>query len=238
MPIFRTLFDFPLMLMDKINWLPDGPKPDLLGERLEQLRSQLQIQEPELLSQRTGTTYHLQDQGDGEFQFKIWDRQIILKFPQLVAFDAQSNSDISGSSLAMILYYLATCDGTQPTGNWISFSELPDGRFYNQAFQGYTGGKLSQLFGNNFDLFCEAAERTNGERVYQLGDAAYQFYVLPKVSLLLITWRGDEEFNATYQVLFDETSSHHLPTDASAIIGSILTGRVIGAMEKINENRN
>jgi hypothetical protein len=221
--------------MNKINWLPDGPKPDLLGKRLEQLRSQLQVQEPELLSKRTGTTL---DQQSGEFQFKTWDRQIILKFPQLIAYDAQSSSEIGGSSLAMILYYFATCDGTQPTGNWISFSELTDGRFYNQAFQGYTGGKLGQVLGNNFDLFCQAAERARGERVYLLGDAAYQFYVLPKVSLLLITWQGDEEFNATYQVLFDETINHHLPTDASAITGSMLIGQVIGAMEKINENRN
>lgn len=224
--------------MDKINWLPGGEKPDLLGPRIEQLRMQLQDQQPELLSKRTGTTYFPQDQDHGEFQFKTWDRQVILKFPQLDASDAQSRSEIGDSSLALILYYFATCDGKLPADNWISFSELPEGRFYNQAFQGYTGGKLSQVFGNNFELFCQAAESANGERVYLLGDAAYLFQVLPLVKLLLVTWRGDEDFNATYQVLFDESINHHLPTDASAIIGSILTGRIIGELEKINENRN
>jgi hypothetical protein len=227
-----------MLNMNKIDWLPNEPKPDLLGGRLEQLRSQLQDQDPEILSQRTGTIYRLLEEQGGEFEFDLWDQCVRLKFPELIAYDVQTSSELGGSTLAMILYYFATCDGTQPSGNWISFSELPDGRFYNQAFQGYTGGKLGQIFGNDFDLFCRVSEITNGGRVYQLGDAAYQFYVLPLVSLLLVTWRGDEDFNATYQVLFDETIRNHLPTDASAITGSILTGRLIGAMEKINENRN
>lgn len=223
---------------NKIDWLPGGPKPDLLGERIAQLRGQLQNLEPEQLAKRTGTIYLPSNQDSGEFQFNLWDREISLKFPELIAYDAHSNAEISGSTLAMILYYFTTCDGTQPSGNWISFSELPEGRFYNQAFQGYTGGKLGQVFGNDFKLFCQVSEKMNGARAHMLGDAAYQFYVLPLVSLLLVTWRGDEDFNATYQVLFDETISHHLPTDASAITGSILTGRIIGGLEKMNENRN
>jgi hypothetical protein len=161
-----------------------------------------------------------------------------LKFPEFIAHDQDTGSELGGSTLAMMLYYFATCDGTQPSGNWISFSELPEGRFYNQAYQGYTGGKLAQVFGNDFDLLCQVSENMKGERVYLLGDAAYQFRVLPLVSLLLVTWRGDEDFNATYQVLFDDAISHHLPTDAGAITGSILTGRLIGELETINEDRN
>jgi hypothetical protein len=220
--------------MNKFDWLPDGPKPDLLGVRLEQLRSQLQNKNPELLAQRTGTTLNQQSRN---FQFKLWDRRVVLNFPELIAHDQDTGAELGGSSLAMILYYFATCDGTQPSRKWISFSELPEGRFYNQAYQGYTGGKLAQVFGNDFDLFCQVSEKMGGERVYLLGDAAYQFYVLPSVSLLLVTWRGDEDFNATYHVLFDETISHHLPTDAGAITGSILTGRLISELETINENR-
>ena len=126
----------------------------------------------------------------------------------------------------------------KPSGRWISFSELPDGRFYNQAYQGYTGGKLAQAFGDDFDLFCQVAENIDGKRVYLLGDAAYEYSVFPHVSVLLVTWRGDEDFSATYQILFDANVSHHLPTDACAIIGSNLTGRLIVEMESINENRN
>ncbi|MBE9474513.1 MAG: DUF3786 domain-containing protein, partial [Chloroflexi bacterium] len=108
----------------------------------------------------------------------------------------------------------------------------------NQAYQGYTGGKLGQVFGNDFDIFCQVAKNMHGKRVYLLGDAAYEFNVLPLVSLLVVTWQGDEDFDATYQILFDAAVSHHLPTDASAIIGSILTHLLIVEMESINENRH
>jgi hypothetical protein len=184
------------------------------------------------------TIYHPLDQSSGEFHITLWDRQLVIKFPEFVAHDQRTGEKISGSSLAMLLYYYVTCDGTKPSGQWISFSELPDGRFYNQAYQGYTGGKLSQVFGNDFDIFCQVAENMHGTRVYLLGDAAYEFNVLPLVSLLVVTWQGDEDFDATYQILFDAAVSHHLPTDASAIIGSILTHRLIVEMESINENRN
>ena len=219
-------------------WKLYESKPDLLGRRLDELRSQLAVQNPEQLANRTGTTYNILDQSSGEFHILFWDRQVVLKYPQLHAQDQLTGKEIIGSSLALLLYYYATCDGTKQSGEWISFSELPDGRFYNQAYQGYTGGVLAQVFRNDFNLFCQVAENMKGRRVYLLGDAAYEFYVLPLVSLLLVTWRGDEDFNATYQVLFDESISHHLPTDACAITGSILTRRIIGEMEKINENRN
>jgi hypothetical protein len=224
--------------MSNIDWMPNGPKPDLLGRRLDELRGNLVDQDPEQLAKRTGTNYHPLDQSSGEFHLTLWDRQLVMKFPQLLAHDQQTGEEIGGSSLAMLLYYYATCDGTKPSGQWISFSELPDGRFYNQAYQGYTGGVLAQVFGNDFDLLCQVAEKVNGKRVYLLGDAAYEFSVLPLVSLLLVTWRGDEDFNATYQILFDAAVNHHLPTDASAIIGSNLTHRLTVEMESINENRN
>jgi hypothetical protein len=224
--------------MNKLSWLPNEAKPDLLGSRLGELRSQLQDQNPEQLALKTGTTYHPLDRSSGKFSITLWDRQLVIKFPELVAHERKTGAEISSSSLAMLLYYFATCDGTKPSGQWISFSELPDGRFYNQAYQGYTGGKLAQVFGHDFDVFCQVAENMDGKRVYLLGDAAYEFTVLPLVSLLLVTWRGDEDFNATYQVLFDAAVSHHLPTDACAIIGSNLTHRLIVGMESFNENRN
>jgi hypothetical protein len=74
--------------------------------------------------------------------------------------------------------------------------------------------------------------------VHLLGDAAYVYNVLPMVNLLVLTWQGDEDFDATYQVLFDAAVTHHLPTDAGAITASILTGRLVSGSEKNNENRD
>lgn len=224
--------------MNNLSKLPDPSKPDLLRRRLDELRQQLRSQNHEQLAVRTGSIYRSLDQSSGEFHLKLWDHHLAIKFPELVAYNRHSGEETSEINTAMLLYYYATCDGTRPTGQWISFSDLPDGRFYNHAYQGYTGGKLAQVFSNDFDKFCQVAENLNGKRVYLLGDAAYEFYVLPLVSVLLVTWQGDEDFNATYQILFDAAVKHHLPTDACAIIGSNLTRRLTVEMESVNENRD
>jgi len=55
------------------------------------------------------------------------------------------------------------------------------------------------------------------------------FQALPRVPLMLTYWLGDEDFPSSCKVLFDESASHYFPIDACAILGSMLTGRVIRA---------
>jgi len=219
-------------------WMSPEEKPDLLAARLDEMRGELITKDPEELADLTGTTFNRTEQENGEFRFQLWERDVALSYPGLVTSDRQSGEQLSSSSQALVLYYFLTCDGTRPSGQWISFSELPDGRFYNQAYQGYTGGKLAQVFQNDFDKFCLTAESLGGRRVHLLGDAAYEYNVLPMVNLLVVTWQGDEDFNTTYQVLFDAAVTHHLPTDAGAITASILAGRLAVELEKSNENRD
>jgi hypothetical protein len=219
-------------------WLIGESKPDLLAARLIELSDELSNKDPGLLADFTGTNFYRKDQESAEFRFHLWGNEVALVFPGFIALDKKSGEQLPSSSQALVLYYFSTCDGTGASGQWISFSELPDGRFYNQAFQGYTGGKLAQVFQNDFDHFCLTAEKLGGKRVHLLADAAYEYNVLPMVNLLIVTWKGDEDFNATYQVLFDSAVPHHLPTDACAITASILTGRLVSESEKNNENRN
>lgn len=224
--------------MNRMAWATNQEKPDLLGDRLEELRAGLKSINPVDLAAKSGMVYQSHSKGEGVFIVKVWDRQVIISFPELIASEAQNGSRLGDSSQALLLYYLSTCDGTPPAGQWVSFSELPDGRFYNQAFQNYTGGRLAQVFGNHFAAFCQVSENLGGKRVYLLGDAAYMFPILPLVDLLVLTWRGDEEFDATYQILFDAAVKHHLPTDACAVLGSNLTRKLSEEMESLDENRN
>jgi hypothetical protein len=126
----------------------------------------------------------------------------------------------------MLAYYFYTADGTPPSGTWISFSELPDGKFYTAAFQGYTGNELAKAFGNDLPTF-EAAAKKLGGRKETFADVAYAFRALPQVSLLAAGWAGDEDFPPSYRILFDAHSGHQTTADACAILGSTLTRRLI-----------
>jgi len=127
---------------------------------------------------------------------------------------------------ALLAYTFYTSDGALPAQEWIAFTELPNGRFYTNAFQGYTGNKLARAFGNDVKGFAETAVSIGGNPV-EFADAAFQFQVLPKVPVLVAYWMGDEDFPPSYKLLFDANINHHMPTDACAIIGSMLTSKLL-----------
>ena len=115
--------------------LSNESKPDLLALRLDELREKIASQEPVRLAENTGTSFFQLEPNCGEFHFLLWYRDFVLSYPEFVTFEKHTRDQVSSTSLALVLYYFLTCDGTMPTGRWISFSELPDGRFYSHAFE-------------------------------------------------------------------------------------------------------
>lgn len=131
--------------------------------------------------------------------------------------------------LALIVYHIAMSDGCKPTGELISFAELPDARFYVSAFQGYTGDALVRALGPLADERLEAAVgRLGGTLLAGFpSDFSWLIPALPRVPVVVSWWNADEEFPARAEMLFDTTASHHLPTDGCAILSSWLTHKLI-----------
>jgi hypothetical protein len=205
--------------------LPADAKPGLLNDRIAELRHALAGFDPAALARRTGSRLKIEDQETALF-LSLWDHAIRISFPGCIAREVESGCELSIPDQALLLYYFITCDSETAAGRWIAFSELPNGRFYTQAFQGYTGFKIVQAFGSDLEAFCGAAESLGGLRTSH-GDAAYRFQALPNVPLLTVYWLGDEDFPPSCQILFDAAVSHHLPTDACAILGSSLVQKLI-----------
>jgi hypothetical protein len=205
-----------------------SPDPSLFASRIEELRLQLKGVDPQLLATRTGSAFKGNAPGEGYFHLELWGRSIQLSYPAFQASYFPENTPLPEMSLALLLYYFLTADGSPPTERWISFAELPDGRFYNHAFQGYTGKELEKHFGNHQAQFERAAQQIGG-CPFSFGNAAFTFRALPRIQLLAVFWQGDEDFPASFQILFDACASHYLPTDAYAILGSALTRRLIQA---------
>lgn len=204
-----------------------GDRTNHLLARVNELRASLRNTDPSTLADHTGTSYKPADRGKGEFHLQVWGREVTLPFPELNTRDSQTRKELAITIQALILYYFQTADGTPVANQWISFSELPDGRFYNQAFQGYTGKELVRVFQSG-TAFEDAAQKLGGVR-QSFGDAAFAFQVLPRVSLMVVFWRGDEDFPSSFQILFDASAGRYLPTDACAIAGSMLTRQLVAS---------
>ncbi|MCP4422981.1 MAG: DUF3786 domain-containing protein [Chloroflexi bacterium] len=194
---------------------------DALANRVGELREELRGRDTAVLVQNTAATFRA-----GEFHLPLWGQDVIITWPDFVGRDAKSGKPLPTFLMAMLAYYFHLADGAPLAGEWIAFTELPDGQFYTTAFQGYTGHKLAGAFGNDLAAFIRAGERSGGRRE-SLGDAAFAFRALPRVELLVVCWLGDEDFPPSYRVLFDTAVSHHLSTDACAILGSTITRRLL-----------
>lgn len=125
-----------------------------------------------------------------------------------------------------MLYNLVTSDGTPLSEHWVSFADLPDGRMYHPAFQGYSGNEIVKRFGFELDAFREVCAKAGGKFV-EIGSASFVFRALPCVPLLANYWLGDEDFPSSCRILIDEYACHYLPIDACAILGSMLAQKLI-----------
>jgi hypothetical protein len=193
---------------------------DRLTSRVDVLRTELAQQTALVLAAMSGA-----ELVEDEIQLQMWGRQVKIATPAFIVRD-EGGEQLDSLTQAMLVYYLHTADGAEPSNEWMAFTELADGRFYTHAFQGYTGNELTKQFGDDMEAFRETAVLLGGTAVH-FADAAFRFQILPRVALLVACWLGDDDFLTSYRVLFDTAVNHYLPTDGCAILGNMLTRRLM-----------
>ena len=198
-----------------------------LERRADELRQDLLSSNPHQLAELTNTTIRA-EKDVSHFEFLYWGKPVVMSNQDFLARDPESTHPLPPIHQAMILYYFYSSKGSPGPGKWISFSELADGQFYNAAFQGYTSKKLLQHFQEDYEGFEKNNLDLCAEKV-DFGDGAFKHQILPQVAILFVYWKGDDEFPPSYKILFEDIVDYHLPTDALAILGSMLTGKLVAA---------
>ncbi len=208
---------------------------DRLAEQVAETQERLRQIDPARLAQRSGGTL-----GEGgALYLHFWGEPFRIPFPGLTvqrAFADKAPSDgrpADALDQALLLAYLATADGTPPSGRYISYRDLPNGMFYAQAFRGYAEMRLVRELGEEeLDAFRRGAESIGGEPI-EVGNAGYAFQVLPRVRLAAVYWLGDEDFPADgmcppqASILFEDTAPHYMSTDGLAVLGSHLVNAIL-----------
>jgi hypothetical protein len=195
-----------------------------LERRADELRADVLDKDPITLAESTGTRYQ-DDPAGAFFEFLYWGNPVHLSKEDYIARSEENGKALPAIHQAMILYYFSTSIKSAPAGKWISFSELADGQFYNAAFQGYTSKKLLQYFGDQYQLFEDRCVELCGDK-HDFGDGAFRYQILPRIAILAVYWKGDEDFPPSYKILFEDIADDHMPTDGCAILGSMLTGKL------------
>jgi hypothetical protein len=188
---------------------------------IEELAQSLRQRDPAAIARRAGCEFDQQ-----ALELTFWQQPVRLPWPELAAVRAADGKPCPTFDQAMLLYYLDCADGAPLAGQWIGYRELPNGAFYHQAYQGYSGTRLAQAYGSRPEAFAPAAQALGGEPIMDLGTLAFAFQPLPRIRLAAVLWPGDEEFAARGAVLFDAGCSHYMTIDGLALLGGGLAGRL------------
>jgi len=129
----------------------------------------------------------------------------------------------------LILHYLCGCSDLHPTGEMITFREIPGGDFYYAAFKSRAIDPLVMKFGSKPEMLFTAAERLGAEKI-DMGSASVRIDVFAKLPVIVVVWEGDEEIPSSANILFDRTAASIFPTEDLAVIGSLVSSRLTKAV--------
>jgi len=161
------------------------------------------------------------------FRIPFLDRVYQVTYPQFEFKDsAPDDKDVPLQEQVLILHYMQAGKMPPPTGQWISYREIPGAAFYFGAFVKRAVEPLKKVFGMNIAGFSKAARQLNAAGM-DMGDAAFEFKVLPFVCLQLIIWSGDDEFPAEANILFDQNIGRILPPEDVAWLAGMVVYRLM-----------
>ena len=127
--------------------------------------------------------------------------------------------------LQVLLAHYAKSVPIELSGKLVKFADLPGGTAYEQAFLRRAVKPLAEAYGDEPKQLIECGKCLGGQ-ILTFGDCAMEFSALPHVPLTVIVWQRGE-FAAEANILFDESASHYLPTEDLAVLGELMSVRLL-----------
>ena len=143
---------------------------DKLAPVVKEAQAKLREIDRAAVAERSGATIDR----DGNLRVEFLRREYVIDHAEWTVKRADDGAAPPSLMQSLILTYLYTADGTPPIDRWMGFRELPNGLFYAQAFQGYTGAALVRDLNGDVAAFKQASEKLQGAAL-AIGDAGYAF---------------------------------------------------------------
>ncbi len=180
------------------------PRIDDYKQALSLAKEELISKNPKRLADQAKGEFHLE--GDVEVvEIRFLNRRLAISWKDLTMKYLPQGNEPPLQEQVLVAHYLNGLKQLAPKGNWISFQEIPDGRFYMDAFLRRAKVPLVKAFGDRPHLLLEIATSLYGATKGDQGDVSVVLEALPYVPVMLILWMGDEEFPPEGSILFDNT---------------------------------
>lgn len=207
------------------------PRMDDYNQAAALARGRLSERNPDLVARFSGADMVRDKEGETAFSLLFLNQALRITWPDMKVLSEKTAEEIPIQQQVLILHYLHgawASSGAEPAGEWISFQEVPDGRFYIDAFQRRAKNPLVQTFGQKPQLMIKLAGQAYGALPFDQGDASALVRPLPRIPMALILWEGDEDFPPEGNILFDRTIIELLSAEDIAWLAGTVVYPLIG----------
>jgi len=130
-----------------------------------------------------------------------------------------------------LLDYILHCEGAEPSGRWVPFRELPQGKTWNPLFEQRCEKPLKRIADSHSDLFASLVSMfsgTSATRVFN-SDISVVLFPLPRVPMLVCYWRPEDGMESQLHLFFDDTAEQNLSVES---LFTMATG-IVRMLERI-----
>lgn len=115
-------------------------------------------------------------------------------------------------STLSILWYLVSAKDIPPSGHLVKPAHLKGGELFFRGTHVLPLDRFAERHNPDTEGFMTKG-RSLGAKPEQYGDAALRLYPLPRFPVILILWKGCDEFPPRADLLVDSTGEFQLPLD-------------------------
>ena len=121
-----------------------------------------------------------------------------------------------------VLDHIINGRGTLPSGKWIPFRELSQGRTWQGLFEQRCEKPLKKIADTYTGLFEDMLEVFSGRQIEKHfdSDVSIVLWPLPRVPLLVCYWKPEEGMDSSLHLFFDRTVEDNLSINSIFSIGS------------------
>lgn len=161
---------------------------------------------------------------EGALRFRAFGQDLALTLPHFELRLADSDQPARPGDRILVLHYLQYEGRIEPSGELISFRDMPGGQFYWPAFRARSVEPLLRRVGNQVDTLATNLRRYDWQP-FDRGDLGARIHGIGRVEVYLIYYRGDEQFGPSADMLFDASIKRVYPgEDVAYLAGRICLG--------------
>ncbi len=188
-------------------------RDDERDKSLEEMKKAVTGLDLEEAARRTGGRF-----ADGKLTVKILGKGFSVDASGNLYADIHVNPWVAGPFLDYVLFG----KGVSPTGQWVSFRELKNGRERYPLFRKRCEEAMKYVADSYPELFDDMVHVFSGKQMEQAfeSDISVVLHPLPKVPIMICYWLPEEDMASTLNVFFDQTAEENISIGSAFSLGA------------------